>query len=166
MKEVIEKLERILALTETHGICVNGTGRFAKDESELEHVESKIRLNAIQALSVFDGVHIDSNEKPRTKVEYVKVEYSKPWEIVKLYDDGVELFKTASDEYWMERINSIALRAKSGYDFYRRIETQMTEREAFTDIASEICNDMGFSTGEVDCIARALFDSGEFKLVN
>lgn len=104
-------------------------------------------------------------EKPkRTKVEYVRVEYNKPWEVIKLYDDGVELFKSASDELQMEKINSIALRANSGYDFYRRVETEITERQEFID---EVCAINEKTHGERrQYLVESLFDSGRVKLIN
>ncbi|AUR94939.1 hypothetical protein NVP1199A_73 [Vibrio phage 1.199.A._10N.286.55.C10] len=71
--------------------------------------------------------------KPRTKTEFVKIEYNHAWEIIKLYEDGEELFKTNSDELQIERINSIALRAQAGYPFYRKVETEIDERQEFIE---------------------------------
>lgn len=78
-----------------------------------------------------------SDLKPRTKVEYEKVEYNHAWEIVKLREEGVELFKTASDELQIEKVNVIALRASSGYDFYRKVERPA---EWWEDPASHMAN--------------------------
>ncbi len=84
---------------------------------------------------------LETKEPKRTKESYEKVEYSHAWEIIKLYEDGVELFKTDSDKLQIKRINSIALRAQSGYSFYRCIETPI---EWWED-AAEFINQHGFA---------------------
>ena len=104
--------------------------------------------------------------KPRTKTEFVKVEYNHAWEIIKLYEDGEELFKTDSDELQIERINSIALRAQARCPFYRKVETEIDERQEFIDeCASSIksknsCEPMYYN----DWFGQ-IYDSGKFKLV-
>ncbi|AUR90730.1 coil containing protein [Vibrio phage 1.149.O._10N.286.55.A12] len=103
---------------------------------------------------------------PRTKTEFVKVEYNHAWEIIKLYEGGEELFKTDSDELQIERINSIALRAQAGYPFYRKVETEIDERQEFIEecvssIKSEnSCDPMYYN----DWFGQ-IYDSGKFKLV-
>ena len=84
---------------------------------------------------IFDAVDstIEVITEPRTKTEFVKCEYNHAWEIIKLYEDGVELFKDDSDELQIDRINSIALRAQAGYPIYRKVETEIDERQEFID---------------------------------
>lgn len=104
-----------------------------------------------------------SDLKPRTKTEFVKVEYSHAWEIIKLYEDGVEIFKDDSDELQIDRINSIALRAQAGYPIYRKVETEIDERQEFIDAVSKILPEYDKRT--MPLWIGKLYDSGKFKLV-
>ena len=109
-----------------------------------------------------------SDLKPRTKTEFVKVEYSHAWEIVKLYEDGVELFKTDSDELQIERINSIALRAQARYPFYRKVETEIDERQEFIDAVIGGNGSDGYWFNGVfvsSDVVGVIFDSGKVELV-
>ena len=101
--------------------------------------------------------------KPRTETEFVKIEYNHAWEIIKLYEGGEELFKTDSDELQIERINSIALRAQAGYPFYRKVETEIDERQEFIEAVSEILPEYDKRT--MPLWIGKLYDSGKFKLV-
>lgn len=169
MKEVIEKLERILALTDTHGICVNATGKIAESESELEYVESKIRLNAIQALSAFDALRIDLIEKPRTKVEYVKCEFEHAWEALKSFEEGEELYRDKNQTLQTEVVEFVKAASVGGIGYiltyykadnlHRRIETPMTEREAFVDGYEKLVDGfIGDETKNADDWAGYVFD--------
>lgn len=102
-------------------------------------------------------------EKPkRVKVEYVPCLFADAWEPVKAYCDGEDLYcgakKKVSDP-------EIALKLWIHGSLYRRIETEITERDVFIEkveaIAEDITSDSEWSFA---CIATAMFDSGEFKL--
>ncbi|AUR97698.1 hypothetical protein NVP1243O_75 [Vibrio phage 1.243.O._10N.261.54.B5] len=106
---------------------------------------------------------VEKIQKPRTETEFVKVEYNHAWEIIKLYEDGEELFKTDSDELQIERINSIALRAQARYPFYRKVETEIDERQEFIDTACAI-NEKAHGERR-QYLVESMYDSGKFKLV-
>lgn len=108
-------------------------------------------------------------EKSRTKVEYVKVNGNYDggafWECAKDYSEGV-IFTTmgSSEQLVVDSIDDLLDRYKCS-NLYRRIETTMTEREAFIEEACEI-----MSKAVPDYVALALacnlYNSGKFKLVN
>lgn len=102
-----------------------------------------------------------AQEKPRTKVEYVKCGFDSAWEAVKAFEDGEELYTKRSHKDYILIDNAPDV-LRFLYDLHELIETPMTEREAFVDSATHIL-ESGMSDVEY---ARALFDSGEFKLVN
>ena len=118
-----------------------------------------VEIKSIEDSGAIEMEIIENKEaRTSTKFEYVKVKYNHAWEVVKLKEDGVELFKTNSDDHPIERINSIALRAQDGYDFYQRIEITITKRDEFIDKAFEIS---GHSTPSlaIDQFGK-LYDAG------
>lgn len=104
--------------------------------------------------------------EPRTKVEYVKCEYGdKASNIVMDFENNAPLYKVVNDEYWTidELDDLFAIILDGGEHIYRRIETPMTEREAFIN---EACNVNEIAHGERrQYLVESLFDSGKFKLV-
>ena len=164
MKEVIAKLERILELTSTHGISINNN-ELATDDSQLKYVESKIRLNAIQALNVIDSAHIEKEKPKRVKVEYVKWNFECAWHAVKAFEDGEKLYTKRSHKDFV-LIDSAQDVLRFLYDLHERIETEIDERQEFIDeverIGAEVSSDGEWSFA---CLASVMLDSG-FKLVN
>ena len=118
-----------------------GIVRFIGDEGYSKYACSDVRnIHKAHSAFILRAAALETKEPKRTKEIYEKVEYSHAWEIIKLYEDGVELFKTDSDELQIERINSIALRAQSGYSFYQRIETPIEWWEDANDLLGELAN--------------------------
>ncbi|WWO62282.1 coil containing protein [Vibrio phage vB_VcM_SY] len=168
MKEVIAKLERILELTSTHGITLQPENKPATSEDQLMYVESKIRLNAIQALDIFDKNNIE-RQKPRTKTEFVKVgcEWA-VWEYLKAFselsDDVQWLIKVSDDQYtpihdWF----NIAETLRKHNLIYRKVETEIDERQEFIDAYRSEARKLPFVS--VEEFAGSIYDSGKFKLV-
>lgn len=85
---------------------------------------------------MIEGKSMDK-QPVRTKTEYVKVEYSQAWEVVKIREEGAELFKDESGTLHISRLNSIALRAQSGYPFYRKVEKPATWQDITCDFFNE-----------------------------
>lgn len=110
-----------------------------------------------------------SDLKPRTKVAYVKVNGNNQggafWECAKDYSEGV-VFTTmgSSEQLIVDSIDDLLDRYKC-HNLYRRIETPMTEREAFIDEAIEHSYFTGSTETEL-ILLENMFDSGKFKLVN
>jgi hypothetical protein len=104
-------------------------------------------------------------KKPRTKVEYVKCEFKHAWEAVKAFEDG-EVFHTHfMTDGWIivEHVQQVIPNLQVE-KLYRRIETQMNEREAFVGE----CKKLGGLRARdgADEVYGNLFDSGKFKLVS
>ena len=104
-------------------------------------------------------------KKPRTKVEYVKWNFECAWHAIKAFEDGEKLYTKRSHKDFI-LIDSAQDVLRFLYDLHERIETPITEREAFVDSVSELCDEMDINMGKIDWIAKTLFDSGKFKLVN
>lgn len=154
MKEVIAKLERILELTSTHGITLHPEDKTATSDDQLMYVESKIRLNAIQAIDIFDKNNIEK-QKPRTKAEFVKVgcEWN-AWEYLKAFSelpDYVQWFiKVSDDQYkpvhdWF----NVAETIRKHDLIFRKVETEIDERQEFIDKAMEIAKREGSESDRV-----------------
>lgn len=104
-------------------------------------------------------------EKPRTKVEYVKCEFDSMWEAVKAFEGG-EVFHTHfMTDGWVivEHVQQVIPNLQVE-KLYRRIETPMTEREAFVEAALNALD--ANNDGITETMASMLFDSGKFKLVS
>lgn len=169
MKEVIGKLERILELTEGYGICINGTGRFATEESQLEYTESKIRLNAIQALDLFDKNNID-RQSSKIRNDYVKVEDT-IWALESEFRSG-DLYRIYAHQgeepmYGVIESEFALIQAMERVNVYRKVETKIEVRDEFIEFVESKCAELSVD-GEWSfaCIAAELFDSGRVKFVN
>ncbi len=104
--------------------------------------------------------------KLRTKGEYVKCEYGdKVSNIVMDFENNEPLYKMVNDEYWSvdELDDLFGLILDGGEHIYRRIETPMTERDAFINEAMSVVK-LSHLVVISDAIGE-LFDSGKFKLV-
>ncbi|AUR88470.1 hypothetical protein NVP1113A_69 [Vibrio phage 1.113.A._10N.286.51.E7] len=105
-------------------------------------------------------------KKPRTKVEYVRCEYGdKASNIVMDFENDTPLYKMVNDEYWTidELDDLFGIILDGGEHIYRRIETTMTEREAFVEALQGIWFVDGFDSAKQ---FDEIVDSGLFKLVN
>jgi len=164
MKEVIAKLERILELTSTHGITLQPENKPATSDDQLMYVESKIRLNAIQALDIFDKNNIEK-QKPRTKTEFVKVNYG-----MEHFAAGSELFSgrdlhvlSGDGNYYKIKRQDKAVKASQDGRIYEKVEPEIDERQEFIDVIEEHCHNNGFGVNRM--FLGSLYDSGKFKLV-
>ncbi|WP_417764641.1 hypothetical protein [Shewanella chilikensis] len=110
----------------------------------------------------------DSLEKPkRTEVEYEKCNSEHAWQAVKEHEENKNIFhRNESGEYPicgydMHIIGECVIDG----ELYRRIETEIDERQEFIDAA------IGYSyfTGSTETeliLLENMYDSGKFKLVN
>lgn len=106
-------------------------------------------------------------EKPkRVKVEYVKCEYGdKVSNIVMDFENNAPLYKMVNDEYWTidELDDLFAIILDGGEHIYRRIETEITERDEFINECI-VHGGLRARDGAREVYGN-LFDSGKFKLV-
>ncbi|CAH9013279.1 hypothetical protein VPHF35G1_0091 [Vibrio phage F35 g1] len=154
MKEAIAKLERILELTSTRGITLQPEDKPATSDDQLMYVESKIRLNAIQALDILDKNNIE-RQKPRVKTEFVKCEFESRGQALDTYDNEEELYVvSASSEAGYSECHTSSDAIDMWNQLYRKVETEIDERQEFIDE----CQKHGSW--------EAMYDSGKFKLVD
>ena len=165
-KEVIEKLERILELTSTHGITLQPENKPATSDDQLMYVESKIRLNAIQALDIFDKNNIEK-QKPRTKTEYELLCNSSfnVWGLKGLLESG-SLFYFINDEYRPVSVGSdiFAIEHFLSGHIYRKVETEIDERQEFVGTYASLRHEF-HGQRTYDDFSGFMYDSGKFKLV-
>lgn len=178
LKDGNEFVEGDLIITESGVLSVGREhermGCSVSECNEPSCVDSDIYILRAAALeNPRPEIHKDSEfyKKSRTKVEFVKVdkntEDNKFWEVARDYAEEVfELFLLDVDgEYEKISSNDELLMEYRRSNLYRRIETPMTEREAFIEALNEVAyGDDGFiSTSE---LFSRIVDSGKFKLVN
>ena len=107
--------------------------------------------------------------KPRTKVKYVKLnvndEGGKFWEVARDWSEGNADFRfmRGNGDYDLIDSNEELLKLYTNRKLYRRIETTMTEREAFVEALNDLFDSHAMSTSD---LFNAILDSGKFKLVN
>lgn len=108
-----------------------------------------------------------SQQKPRTKTEFVKCEFDSDIEMAKAFI-GEELFYYTHGKVKQKfednliKVNSIA-DLVSGSGIYRKAETEIDERQEFIDVIEEHCHENGFGVNRM--FLGSLYDSGKFKLV-
>lgn len=117
------------------------------DEMHVAHGSDKYRY-ILRAAAL-------EEKKPRTKVEYLKCEFSREWEAVKYYNEEGELFVIDCNGNY-SNVNDISgawyeVVCRNYDSIYRRIETPMTERETFIEEMSR------YATPSV---LGKMFDSG------
>ena len=153
-----------------------GEFKFGDLVVDLSGVVSKITVEWIvnESISEVDRKYLIlraaalEEKKPRTKVEYVKCEFSHAWEAVKAFEDG-EVFHTHfMTDGWViiEHVQQVIPNLQVE-KLYRRIETPITEREAFVEAAIECIDD--YSSDDPNYFKQwfeSMYDSGKFKLVN
>ncbi len=103
---------------------------------------------------------------PRTKTEFVKCEFSHAWEAVKEHEESKNIFhcneggEYAICGYDMHIIGECI----SDGELYRKVETEIDERQEFIDTACETLDD-DEGHAHYSKYFGQLFDSGKFKLV-
>jgi hypothetical protein len=129
----------------------------------LVSLDEILRAAALEEKDNTPSIHPDSEfyKKPRTKVEYVKCEFDSAWEAVKDFEGGKKLYTKRSHKDYILIDNAPDV-LRFLYDLHERHETPMTEREAFVEAA---IHELKSGMSDID-YAKALFDSGKFKLVN
>ncbi|CAM0015044.1 hypothetical protein VPHK375_0089 [Vibrio phage K375] len=104
-------------------------------------------------------------EKPRTKTEFVKCEFNHAWEAVKAFEDGEELYTKRSHKDFVLIDNAPDV-LRFLYDLHRKVEIEIDERQEFIDFTSKYIKNLNPETlKSFEYIARAMYDSGKFKLV-
>lgn len=110
-------------------------------------------------------------KKPRTRVEYVKCEFSHAWEAVKEFECGQVFFRDTNIMIPTDDVNYVAIDLivdilvfHNAGNLYRKVETEIDERQEFIDAAYKAAYFSGyddFTRG----MAGAIFDSGKFKYI-
>jgi hypothetical protein len=107
--------------------------------------------------------------KPRTKTEFVKVEFNHAWEAVKEHEESKNIFHcNESGEYEICGYDMYVIGecVRDG-ELYRKVETEIDERQEFIDSAIELLNKNSHDN-EANHYKEwfgSMFDSGKFKLV-
>lgn len=116
------------------------------------------------------AVEIEKEKPKRTKVEYVKVELSMG-ELASLMIDGEVFYgEDKSTKYrWLDcgfkKDESWTPWLSHNESYYRRVETEITEREEFIDEAKKLTSDFT-KQSKTSGFFEFMFNSGKFKLVN
>lgn len=110
-------------------------------------------------------IHQDSEyyKNPRTKVEYVKVEDS-IWHLESNFRAGHLFAFDGQDNYVQIETEGDFTLSHSVDNIHRRIETPMTEREAFIEAATYAYEKT--KADDFPEFIEEMFDSGKFKLAN
>tara|TARA_B100001063_G_C16779142_1_gene569390 strand:- start:15104 stop:15775 length:672 start_codon:yes stop_codon:yes gene_type:complete len=109
-------------------------------------------------------------EKPRTNIKYERCDFVERWEYFKLMSEEGDLYVNCTDlsyeGFGGDNIN-LANALHDGSCIYRRIETEITERDEFIEFVESKCSELSVD-GEWSfaCIAAELFDSGRVKFVS
>lgn len=102
-------------------------------------------------------------DKPkRTKVSYEKCEDEFAWQLVKEFEKGVEFYTCSKGLHASKDIGNL-LSVWCDGDLHRRIETEITERDEFIEVAESVNVKVVFPSYKE--MAASLYDSGKFKLV-
>ena len=164
--------------------CVRGVGMIGHSVdacNDVRYIEDSLGSYILRAAVLEERVKMDNSVKyvarnqfdeilkmspisqePRTKVEYVEVTDS-IFDLRPDFEAG-ELFSKVNHARDYSTINNTQTLAQALHQSccYRRIETPITEREAFIEAA---IHELKSGMSDID-YAKALFDSGKFKLVN
>lgn len=103
--------------------------------------------------------------KPRTKTEFVKVNYG-----MEHFAAGSDLFSgrdlhvlSRDENYYKIKSQDKAVKASQDGRIYEKVETEIDERQEFIEAA---CEKSGLSKYSVEAqVFGVIFDSGKFKLV-
>ncbi len=166
--DYMHKLNNVIAFVERMEdakVSNDGFESVAVKEAQIDMGDCAISAKVDESL-----FNIDIEMPRRTKVEYVKVDYSISWQAAKDHEERTEFLYRQSDlndaikgNNW-KAIQSPSEAARYYFDLYRRVETEINDREEF--IASA-CKVQESEHGERrEYLVAALFDSGKFKLVD
>ena len=137
--------------------CVRGVGMIGHSVdacNDVRYIEDSLGSYILRAAAL-------EEKKPRTKVEYVKSDIESRGRALDAFDGEVELFELVDGEYKQVTNESDAI--SKWRNLYERIETPMTEREAFVEALQELWIIDGVDGQEQ---INKIADSGKFKLVN
>ncbi len=107
-------------------------------------------------------------EKPRTKAEFVKCEYSREWKAVRHYNEVGELFVVDCNGNYTN-VNDISgawyeVVCKNYKELYIKVETEIDERQEFIDTYASLRHEF-HGQRTYDDFSGFMYDSGKFKLV-
>jgi len=97
----------------------------------------------------------------RMKVEYVKVEDS-IFDLQHDLVDGKLVYLDVDDNHYPIDTESQLVNCFDSNSVYRKVETEIDERQEFIDAAIELID----ASKKTDGLLGAMFDSGKFKLVD
>ena len=106
----------------------------------------------------------DNKLKPKhvkVKVEYVKVEDS-IFDLQHALVDGNLFYQDTDDSHYPIKTERQLVYWFDLDGVYRKVETEIDERQAFIDAAIELID----ASKKADGLLGAMFDSGKFKLVD
>lgn len=108
-------------------------------------IDSEMHILRAAALKPRDNDYAMSVMEKKVRVEYVKCEYGdKVSNIVMDFENDAPLYKMVNDEYWTidELDDLFAIILDGGEHIYRRIETEVDERQEFIDESLKLyaCN--------------------------
>lgn len=115
------------------------------------------------SMSILEIPYAKPQPQPRTKVEYVKVEDS-IFDLRSSLESGELYYKDIDDKFYEISGESQLVNCFDSSCVYRRIETEITERDEFIDAALESVK-LKHIIVVKDAIEN-MFDSGKFKLVD
>lgn len=139
--------------------------KLEKEKSNKQGLEKDCKKQLVDIAASIGAQLISPDKKPRTKVEYVKVTDS-IFDLRPDFEAG-ELFSKVNHARDYSTINNTQTLAQALHQSccYRRIETTMTERQAFVDEYVAQRNEFAKQNTTAD-FCEFLADSGKFKLVN
>lgn len=128
-----------------------------------------LRADALGWSNHTPSIHADSEfyKKPRTKVEFVNVEFENVGECVQsVHDNHGEyfFFNSSSGEYQAAEYQDSAWYWKEG-NLYRRVETEIDERQEFIGAAMSMFLHVD-DRQMLLAVVCDMFDSGKFKLAD
>ena len=114
-----------------------------------------------------------SDLKPSTKTEFVKLEFNHAWEAARDHEERVEFLYRQSDlgealkgNNW-KAIQSPSEAAQYHFDLYRRVETEIDERQEFIEKSEQVLSENTQTDHDIKEACGALYDAGcRFKLVD
>ena len=154
-------------------------------QTNIETPEEKEALDLIDTTPHQYETSKFSGNNPRTKVEYVKCEFDSFSDVYSAILDNGDIYGYEVDGYrprcYLDESGSFIWRYKErcashsglqGVDIsqlYRRIETPITEREAFIEsvraIGIAFFDGSKLTNSNIEHLAKEIYDSGKFKLV-
>lgn len=172
----IEKMSNIEinydnALNEAGWALIEEMRKFGEvNGNQFNHIKPSLKI-AIEKYLNSSPSHATDNPKPRTKTEFVKVEFASDKEKAEAFIEGGLRYFThcpvtgdkEKDTIPVTRLDELLC----GNGIYRKVETEIDERQEFIDTAVELLNrdDHGGEASYYEGWFESMFDSGKFKLV-